>query len=383
MPEKVIFDQRYRGKSLISGFQSYVEPIIKYKPGHLVGTPPPNNESEECGPGTNYPMLVTANQLFEMCYRVNNLDIISGGLNGSYADTESASRQATFDISISGTDSAAQADKRSVIELLGFPETSSGFPAGSPQPGWREKGASFNDIANTSDPLISRNAFELNAGTPLYDPGNGSQAWDARSEITTWLGYNRQFDRIRLPLGINWQFRDDRYFSDFTSGTSFGPWPVPTYKHVKRDITETRTFSNGFVQTVYNAPTSPTIFELSERAVFIDNQGTGNPFTNGNQIYLGLEFEVLGYRRQDVISALAPDSNEILITNASNLIINLSNGSQVSCPLYYKYRPTNYPGTATFSVSSTNDWVFSALEWWEYSDQNGNALFGLNSGLIL
>jgi len=158
---------------------------------------------------------------------------------------------------------------------------------------------------------------------------------------------------------------------------------VPTYKHVKRDINETRTFSNGNVQPVYNAPTSPTIFELSEEVVFIDNQGTGNPFSDGNQIYLGLEFTALGYRRLDTISALAPSSSETLISNASNLVLNLADGSQASCPLYYKYRPSSYASSATFSVSSTSDWVFQALEWWEYGNEGNDNLFDLNSGLIL
>jgi hypothetical protein len=113
------------------------------------------------------------------------------------------------------------------------------------------------------------------------------------------------------------------------------------------------------------------------RVAFVDNDNSGNPLSPQNKLYVGITFEV--ELAGQVIEGLFITANKTLpFWSASGtkvderLILKLSGGIEVSCPLYgfaIEFDGGRIPLDSAEGTYSGTDWVFEATEWWPYAGE--------------
>jgi hypothetical protein len=90
-----------------------------------------------------------------------------------------------------------------------------------------------------------------------------------------------------------------------------------------------------------------------------------------NSFYLGMYFFYnRGYGGADFSTASDVYGADILC----NYIMRLSNGVELSCPIYYGANENSFSGT---------DFIHEATEWWPYANDNGDPLWRTSTGAKL
>lgn len=277
--------------------------------GWLTGGTDPADGSVECGDGTEFPLLVTLDQLAEILYRVRDAWFTAGELVYDPAPFVS--------VSISTADPPAVGDVRVVSELVSGDETVSA------------RGYFAEDAAV----VAPWGGYFQAAYTPAYlvpdirDVGDNERAiWIPSSELT-WG--STSFPVIVGTGSISW-------------GTAFAHY-LYSYGDTSSS-TEYRIVSPG-------SAVNPSLYLSSplEVAWF----GGVSPFDPASTLYLRMKFEIFTAVDMMVSSIYSGYPS-------GNLVIELSTDA-VQFPLYLSSLAN------TLSASVAYDFVITAKEWWPYA----------------
>jgi hypothetical protein len=305
-------------------------PRITFVKGWVTGGTDPADGSVECGEGTDYPMLVTIDQLAEIMYRVRDAWFTSGSAVYSYVDGEGLVT-ATATTAVQGTP---------IAQLVNSINTQDN-PFGTTY--------SYARAYNVSDTVSTQFDSYFGEEYTLYSYYTFR---DCTSEIGIWyLDYGTLGGNIGLnyPSYLDLGFRCgfSHAVGCFTSYFGLDPAPSGFYK-----ITTNTDYSyggsslsasnlwvifTGEVAYVGDSPTSPTA-----------------------QLYVGLKMGIdAGF--YGINTSISYFSGTPSYDTGGKFVLGLAGGETVSCKLY---SPDTY--------DSVSDFVLQAQEWWPYQDDNGN-----------
>jgi hypothetical protein len=268
----------------------------------------------EVGDGTDFPILVTLDQLAEIMYRVRDAWFTAGSLVSSYT--------LEYDPPVTVVSTTA---------FLNTPDTE--LAAAVNIPGGGLFGSTFTYVRayNTADTVPAAFDSYFNAGYFIF----GSMYRDCNTEVGIWYpdyGYSYDDQNITFRSG----------FSHFVeSRAEFGPSPPPEGFYTIFTDLEYSTGYNGSVNTF------ATVKFTGEVAYVGDN-----PLDPAAEIYLGVEMNcsmASGGVRTKIDGYHTGDTG-------ANFVLGLAGGDSVSCKLY--------SGVTHDSIS---DFVLQAQRWWPYA----------------
>lgn len=262
----------------------------------------------EVGAGTDFPILVTLDQLAEIMYRVKDAKIIQG----STIETNTYDGE-TFIDSVSIVAGAPAERLASDPVLRGYVErqSSSSLPTSLLSEFYTEGGGYFRDI------LDDERALWL----PVFNRGTG-------------YFYAGEFKTA---------------FSFSASEYYFTPASSAAYRGISSEPDE----SGYNIRVQFSGDVAWT--------------GDGDsPFNLTSQLYLGVKFEAYEFKLFDSATCSTvlggrPYSASCDRSSPLYFKIQLAGGVLLSCPLY-----------AVSPNISGSDWIIAATEWWPYQDGDGN-----------
>ena len=258
----------------------------------------------EVGAGTDFPILVTLDQLAEIMYRVKDAKIIQGSTVETYSVYEGGE---TFISSVSILAGAPAEQLASNPVLRGYVErqSASSLPTSLLSEFYFEGGSYFRDI------LDDERALWL----PVFNSGVGYYAEDFKTAFS---------------------FSASEYY--FTPATS------AAYRGISSEPDE-----KGYnIRVQFSGDVAWT--------------GDGDsPFNLTSQLYLGVKFEAYEFALFDsatcsTVLGGSPYSSSCDQTTPLYFKIQLAGGVLLSCPLY----------AASPNISGY-DWIIAATEWWPYA----------------
>lgn len=381
------------------GAVSITEPRVKFSRGWLTGGTDPADGSVECGDGTAYPLEVTIQQLYAIFYRVRDAKLTSGGFAEDipYNDPEQLSRH-TFSISnvappVNLADFQVDAFGAYSYSYRGYctllsndPPT---VPAVDPMP---------DSVVNFGTPY---NVLFGSYNTTVKDAFNENAMWEYSTRYDgTFFSFTFPPYTTDIPYGCY----------DVSAGDSiYAPSPFPyfdlTYSATLPDTFGGGAFRTGFsllsesyygaaaayattgTSTGYGADGDPADDYITStgvscafngRVAFIDTAGNGNPFDPLNQMFVGLEFDTIGFDGIWDLRATTNPTTPLHDFRPAEAITTLefnfgtSGIASAFCNLYL---------FAYFDPLDIVPFVFEASEWWEYADTNGDPAWDSLTGL--
>ena len=277
----------------------------------------------EVGDGTDFPMLVTLDQLAEIMYRVKDSWFTAGSLVSS-----STYEPWPGDPPVTVTTTTA---------FLNTPDTE--LVAAVNIPGGGLFGSTFTYLRayNTSNTVPAAFDSYFDAGYYIF----GLMYRDCNTEIGIWYpdyGYFFNDQNITFRTG----------FSHFVeSRADFGPSPPPEGFYTIATLQEYSTGYDSYANTFAEVNFSGEVAYVGD-----------SPTSPTAQIYIGLEMGI-GYSISTDVSTKIQYEYETYI--GANFVLGLAGGDSVSCKLYSEN-----------TYDSVTDFVLQAQEWWPYQDAGGN-----------
>lgn len=331
----------------------------------------------EVGDGTAFPMEVTPDQLAEIGYRVRDSKFVTG-----YAD-----------ILFEADAEDPEEDNHNI----------SSFTFGDPP-------ESLYEI-NTTDFLIrgyctSRQSFypfddedPMNdyglgyfSATYLVDEDIGSSATKVRetvSEIALWASTKDPLETSLIgkyeQIGRYEQRPPDPYYVYFLTAPSDMRFRTG-FSYFGQDglYTLIDGYPSGFSDFVF-AGGSTAYVNFSGEVAWIDLDGSGNPFSPTNKLYIGMIF---AQGNDPVI--ISTDTGELLGDSVSSssyansplgadFELELAGGEILSCPLYWG---VTYDVGVSTSVYAATNYRLKATKWWPYAkDSPPTPVWDVDTGL--
>jgi hypothetical protein len=287
--------------------------------------------AEEVGDGTDYPLLVTIDQLAQIMYRVRDAWFTAGSAVSSYVvEDPPTSINHTVTTAVQGTPIAQLVNTISVIEssLYGTSYTyARAYSASDTIP------AQFDSYFGEEYSFYSYYTFR-----------------DCNNEFGIWYpSYGTLADGLSYyyPAYIDEGFRCGfSHMVECSETSGFDPAPSGFYKIITTDSYSGGSFDTtsaawviftGEVAYVGDSPTSPTA-----------------------EIYVGLKMGV-DAGLYGINTSISYFSGTPAYDTGGKFVLGLAGGETVSCKLY---SPDTY--------DSVSDFVLQAQEWFPYQDDNGN-----------
>lgn len=355
MSERISF--RGRGRGLVVedvDAVSKVEPRVKFIKGWLTGGTDPADGSVECGEGTAYPMLVTPAQLFEIYCRVKDAEFTAGELTltdvipPDYASLLVSS--APRPTKLAQFDAAPNPDLK--LSIRGY--------------------CAVTDDAAPSTPLpnVPLNRF----GAAYY----ATQFWGdfavrdiGGKESAMWDTWNPAY---QASIGEYFEF-EDLWATGIVN-------PIKAFRtgftqFFADQSTDALTTAYGLFED-FNGASTPTEtgVHFGNNVAFIDNAGDGNPFNPSNEMWANFEFLHFG-SFDACTNKLGGTLTGTVIGTGIRFVVVLSDGSEVSCPIYYGDGRLPVVGP---TVTGT-DFRLEAVEWWPYKTKAGLPAWDSTTGL--
>lgn len=344
------------GESASEGV-SIVEPRVKFVRGYMPGDPDPAPGSVECGDGTEYPLKVTSDQLFEILYRVQNAYLSAGLL--------------TLDIS------GSEDWEDNVIEFEVVPPTDpDNLPlvAEGDENGEYYYKKGFHLFADPATfppsylaPFFAASSYAIPPSIDNPFP-SGEEVFEVLNDpLVLWLQYPSEeflFTQTNLEVSSSSAFDHAFYYSDAYS----------TYDPIDYGVLITETGTGIGPAECY--------FDVGDNVAWVDKDGSGDPFSAGNEIYLGFNFMGsvthvnIELEVNSVKDLYTPDDGYSMEELTNKFILELSGGVQVSFPLYVYYSDS---GSATL-VETGSDIVLKAHRWWDYKNKDGSSVWDTSTG---
>ena len=396
MGDFVTFRNKGRGRVEADGDAvSITEPRVKFIKGWHTDDPDgdPEDGSVVCGDGTSYPMKVTVEQLSEIMYRVRDAEFVSGSLTAEYDGVTDVG-------TITGTRPTALFEAEPSIEfdggaysLRGYCTTVGVTDAGDPQPMDHVADGALGTVYEVGDAYSPANnedgkhkvregdtehALWLNSNPTHATPGKYIGKFEM-GDFYLLAQYNiNQFSASHFLLGYPNTYRTG--FSLEASG-SYGQSPSIYAPEVDSD--------SGL------ATCSAVLLDFSGNVAWIDDDGSGNPLSAGNRLFIGMGFHFEIVSEEGLGSmittnkAFATDyyssyvSNQTLVDTGNSLRLRLSSSPlrELVVPLY-SYT-ADYGGGIQAGYTGSTDWIFEATKWWPYADQAGDPVYDQDTGLPL
>lgn len=359
---------------------SITEPRVKFIKGWITGGTEPGDGSVECGDGTEYPMLVTPAQLFEIMYRVRDSKWTSGTATQTVDDGEdeffqsivtftaaTPSSKVQWEIQGGGLDAAYTRRAYTAVNNDETPDqpmeeygddyfstvaylTVGGINGGSTYPlAWRE--------------AVREQSLFLNA-LRLTEPNHAG--YYESGEIVDDL-YISQSPADQIKNGFS--FHGASWTDSFVTPTIYAPFS---------------TFEDSTAGPPYPYLGAMVQLVFTRTVAWIDENNSGNPFDPLNKLYLGLKFNITNsfsgtsglFSHSTFIESLeAPVSAKL-----ADLKLKLSDGSFVTAPIYGSERELGFVAP---TIATATDWVFEATEWWPYKLKNGSPAWNTTTGAPL
>jgi hypothetical protein len=305
--------------------------------------------SGEVGAGTDYPILVTLDQIAEIYHRVKDASFISGSWTQSdFGDdfelkVTSISKPSELVSMITGGTYGAYSAR-------GFCAITNDVTPDKPLPTTPEPlfGAAYY-FSNAYDVAVRDiGDYERGMWECGFDPKTNDKVgfyWEAQPS----LGGASVFHADSLPSyrnGFSQTFSSDESTNSYTLYGIFG------------DL-------NGV-----EIPSEASI-NINGEVAFVDTTGSGNPFDSWNSLYLPVYFAGwVGFGGGGAIFLSSTNDNALvgsMVSSGINLVMRLSGDVDISCPLYYD--DGFYTARGTIGGS---DFIIKADEWWSYQDSGGN-----------
>lgn len=363
--------------------ESVTTPNLRFKwvKGWLTGGIDPADGSVECGDGTAYPLEVTVAQMEEIFYRVRDAKWVSG----SAAFRQSATA-AYYESSVTFT-ATAPASKLAATVSSDFNYVGHSFR------GY----LTMNRVESIGDdpPMVYvadgnlGPAYEIgeNYNTPNFYENGKMKIREAAKEPAMWLGYPEGVEsgigqmEIEQPfeLGADDVFAYNQYAAPNQFRTGFSVHAA-TFIDASSSPPIYAPFQTFFDSAAGGSPVNyygaGCSLGFSGYVAWIDTDGSGNPLSPGNSIYIGLGFVVqsrgtipTSFSTHE-INTLRPTVGTVVDTG-KKLILRLSGvNNEVTAKLYGATETYGDPPETGYH--SSTDWIYEATEWWPYQDQNGN-----------
>jgi len=353
------------------GAVSITEPRVKFRKGWLTGGTDPEDGSVECGDGTAYPMEVNKQQFEGIFYRVKDAWFTSGFVTYNYGVAYTTDTLGTLSFNF-------------IAPPTEFCDaTSGGLGAGN---GYTVR--SYCTFAEGLSPAVPMSEYDSNFlgetyyFTGVYNPmgsGAGNVAVrDANSELGIWCNLNIEtqdettFGQYDISGSDSLSFLDITYTSDIVGGGQFrtGFTHHSSWDYVGSSLnTDHYKPISTFVNYLEEGDTEYGYAEVqlafSGSVAWIDDDGSGNPFSSGNRMFAEVEFSGIidASPFAEFISTNINAGGVSMTAIGNNLIINFGGSGipDASCPLY----------NAFTTVSASADFVITAGKWWEYADRAG------------
>ena len=394
MGDFIAFRNKGRGRVVEdNGAVSITEPRVKFIKGWETGGT--ENGGVECGDGTAYPMEVTVEQLSEIMYRVRDAEFVSGSLTAEYDGVTDVG-------TITGTRPTALFEAEAAVpfnggafSLRGYCTSVEAFNVGDPQP-----------MDHVADGVLGT-VYEVgDAYSPDYNEDGIHKVREAETEHALWLNSNPtaispapytgklemgDFYLITLSNISMFSAAHDvvayEMFTPFRTGFSFDS--ASSYGQ-DSTIYSPEVDSDGFLATC-----SEVVLNFSGEVAWLDDDGSGNPLSAGNRLFIGMGFHFEIVSEQGLGSmittnkAFATDyysslvSNQTLVDTGNSLRLRLSSSPlrELVVPLY-SYTE-DYGGGIQAGYTGSTDWIFEATKWWPYADQAGDPVYDEDTGLPL
>jgi hypothetical protein len=291
----------------------------------------------EVGAGTAYPMLATADQLAEVMYRVR----LSKFTSGYFKKLDDFDELITYFEALNTSTDPTTAEPLE-IEVIDF----------------------------TLEHLVVRGY-----GVAFSDEDGDLSGEDVAASFLPYYG-----DKITVtPLGTDFNYREALseycifvppykrfgvYDPVFQTGFSFNNF-------YSTDLTSYNTFINYYALNVASSDIA-----FSGEVGWVDVDGSGNPMSPNNEMYIGVDFIFFG-------NSISISTNiDWFYTLAgtetgADFVLELSGGQELKCPIYVEniFDPE-------FAFDSVQDVRLKAIEWWPYADASG-AVWDEDTGLKL
>ena len=342
---------------------SIAEPRFKYKAGIL---------DVDCGDGTRNPLKVTVDQLFKILYQVQDVYVASGVLELEYEVLDST--PATEDIIYQESNALyAVAPSPIPTDTTDLPRVVALLPDNMGGDYRFERGFFIRAASEAAPPP---------AGVEDYFPANSY----AVQQLGSWDPnvFDHYFDALDDPA-VMWKHGDDLPMfagSSAATGhnwTAFDMWAtgweqflgeIPHGFHcVTGAGSDTTFFGNG--------PYYVTL-GISDVVVFVDNDGSGHPFSPGNDLYLGVGFDwTTNHSGVDTIVSARAESMNVPQLLSARVVFELpgeeDSVDSVSFPIYVEAGDFTYSGGGgNESIQSVtelgaSDFVIKAFRKWDYT----------------
>jgi hypothetical protein len=363
-------------------------PRITFVKGWVTGGIDPADGSVECGDGTDFPMLVTLDQLAEIMYRVKKAKISTGGFtaNGTlqiYYPNNFDVPEYTFEHTVTAQLASGEPPENS-LSITAYGDDNVGVVHGVSVPTrlvyelgeWVEGNPPVRGSGRLSmEDSNSINYFEsryINGSFPFYGDGGYLAAREVINEISLFselqLNYSDCHSAFNINCGGN---ASDPPNSSLSSAYGL---------YLNSSDARTLIFRGDPTWP----PSTDTFYaEKIDNDLIVGNAVayTGESLTDPNgKIYIFLNFDTSidgGANLSKFFIRSKKTSFDKQISTTLTLGLKLSGGQIVICPLY-AYVP-DYQSNAnvivtinTLTFSSQVNFVFEATEWWPYQDDNGN-----------
>jgi len=298
---------------------SIVEPRVKFVKGYLTGGV--SNNGVECGEGTEYPLKVTVDEMFEIFYQVKRAHLLSGQLSSQVPNDEEFYEEGTNTLSINIVvpENPCNFTGRYIVDEDGaFYDYTFGYVV--------EKTENF---PASWLPYYS-NSYEVpeNSGNEYLEV--------ADDPIVLWISWDEFYGQNQLENAFNANITayDIGIISDQIEA---GYTVEPSYD----------AFGESYL-----------VFSIYQEVAWIDKDGSGDPYSFGNELYIKSNFSASTFHTSNSIEVSSfkddlynPESISI------KLVLELKN-STVQIPLFAAYYPDQ--------VYTGEDIIIKACEWWEY-----------------
>ena len=337
--------------------------------------------SGEVSDGTAWPMLVTPDQLAEVMYRVRNSELKSGSASATYSAIPSGYES----ITVSATGGSPPTD---LFETW--------------DDGAVEDGDVFTAAVFYRGYMTALDKYFYDAGGslgPMPDWGSDyfGEIYEKRDRRYMWGDVDQSHYYIREAADnerVMWAFRDyippevplpgyyDEGFQISNGELSYG-YNISTFRtglsmagYAQADpyvgalgaighYGVTGSVYISYLELSGDAWESSFALEILPEVAWVDDDGSGNPLSSGNRLYLGVIFSADAQFGPYVKISAQADSGSFNGSPSEmldgNLILKLSGvGNEISCPIYGAMEP------GLMSITST-DWIFEATEWFPYA----------------
>lgn len=360
MGDKITFRGRGRGCIIegTDGGVSAVDPRLRFKKGWLTGGSDPLDGSVECGEGTDFPMLVTQDELMEIVYRARDAYFTAGEARAEYADSDPLGTvEKGVNIIINPTDPADSSTSPSIN--LYYEDNS------SPQHHW-DRG--FNASYTYGVQVFDTNHVADFDAEYTVDPSDSpaslgdTVARDLNTEKGMWIETSViNFYDPELVCAFRHQLS---WLADSEPSSS-----IYTVYSKEEDLIGSPPASDSF---------GPAFLDLlfSGQVAYIEGD-KNHPFAPNSQMYIGLDFSascsaddlgLFGVNMDISTSStyLVDDVGYDVATELNaDLVFNLSGGRTVSCPLYIG----DYSGLSEAQNISAVDFEMTVTKWWGYDGE--------------